>query len=100
MKWPLPTVCLFGPESTGKTTLARELAARFGTVFVPEFGRYYCEAFGHECDATDLRRSDSLNGDSAAGNGQLQRAFRRVAASQPEHETGKETVAGTDARAL
>jgi NadR type nicotinamide-nucleotide adenylyltransferase len=51
----VPTVCLFGPESTGKTTLARELAARFGTFFVPEYGRFYCEAFGHECDVEDLR---------------------------------------------
>ena len=55
MSWPLPTVCLFGPESTGKTTLAGELARKFDTVFVPEFGRYYCEALGNECDADDLR---------------------------------------------
>ena len=55
MSWPLPTVCLFGPESTGKTTLARALAEKFGTVFVPEYGRYYCESFGNECDAEDLR---------------------------------------------
>lgn len=48
-------VCLVGPESTGKTTLARELAEKFGTFFVPEFGRYYCEAFGNRCDAEDLR---------------------------------------------
>lgn len=51
----LPSVCLFGPESTGKTTLARELAEKFETVFVPEYGRYYCEAFGNQCDAEDLR---------------------------------------------
>jgi NadR type nicotinamide-nucleotide adenylyltransferase len=48
-------VCLHGPESTGKTTLARELAEHFHTRFVPEFGRLYCEAFGNECDAEDLR---------------------------------------------
>jgi NadR type nicotinamide-nucleotide adenylyltransferase len=49
------TVCFVGPESTGKTTLARTLAAEFGAVFVPEFGRYYCETFGNECDEADLR---------------------------------------------
>jgi HTH-type transcriptional repressor of NAD biosynthesis genes len=51
----LKTVCLHGPESTGKSTLARELANRFGTVMVPEFGRIYCEIFGNECDLEDLR---------------------------------------------
>jgi len=32
-------VCLYGPESTGKTTLAQQLAAEFQTVFVPEMAR-------------------------------------------------------------
>jgi HTH-type transcriptional regulator, transcriptional repressor of NAD biosynthesis genes len=34
---------LYGPESTGKTTLARHLARVFGTLWVPEFARYYLE---------------------------------------------------------
>ena len=49
------TVCLHGPESTGKTTLARELAEHFKSVMVPEFGRIYCEIFGNDCDLEDLR---------------------------------------------
>jgi len=49
------TVCLHGPESTGKTTLASELAEHFQTVAVPEYGRLYCEIFGNECDLEDLR---------------------------------------------
>jgi len=49
------TVCLHGPESTGKTTLAAQLAEHFGTVAVPEYGRLYCEIFGNECDLDDLR---------------------------------------------
>jgi NadR type nicotinamide-nucleotide adenylyltransferase len=49
------TVCLHGPESTGKSTLARALAAHFKTVWVPEFGRIYCEIFGNECDLEDLQ---------------------------------------------
>ena len=49
------TVCLHGPESTGKTTLATQLAEHFGTVAVPEYGRLYCEIFGNECDLDDLR---------------------------------------------
>ena len=49
------TVCLHGPESTGKSTLAAALATHFKTVAVPEFGRLYCEVFGNECDIDDLR---------------------------------------------
>jgi NadR type nicotinamide-nucleotide adenylyltransferase len=37
-------VCIVGAESTGKTTLAQKLAARFQTSWVPEFGRTYSEA--------------------------------------------------------
>ncbi len=36
-------VVLYGPESTGKTTLARQLAERFDTVWVPEFMRDYSQ---------------------------------------------------------
>jgi NadR type nicotinamide-nucleotide adenylyltransferase len=37
------TVCLIGPECTGKTTLAQQLAAHFGVPWVPEFVREYAE---------------------------------------------------------
>lgn len=33
------TVCVYGPESTGKTTLVRALAREFKTVWVPEYAR-------------------------------------------------------------
>lgn len=36
-------VVLVGAESTGKTTLARRLAAHFETLWVPEYGREYWE---------------------------------------------------------
>ena len=36
-------VVLFGPESTGKTTLAKELAEHYQTVWVPEFAREYLQ---------------------------------------------------------
>lgn len=36
-------VCVLGAESTGTTTLARDLAARYRTVWVPEYGRFYSE---------------------------------------------------------
>ncbi len=39
----VPRVCVLGAESTGKTTLTAALAARFDTVWNPEYGRVYTE---------------------------------------------------------
>jgi HTH-type transcriptional regulator, transcriptional repressor of NAD biosynthesis genes len=39
--WYVKRVCLVGAESTGKTTLCELLAARYDTVWVPEYGRDY-----------------------------------------------------------
>ena len=36
-------IALFGPESTGKTTLARQLAEYYKTEWVPEFARDYLQ---------------------------------------------------------
>jgi HTH-type transcriptional repressor of NAD biosynthesis genes len=36
-------VVLFGPESTGKTTLSRHLARYYNTVWTPEFARTYLQ---------------------------------------------------------
>jgi NadR type nicotinamide-nucleotide adenylyltransferase len=47
-------ICLFGPESTGKTTLATSLAKRWDTVLAPEYGRTFTEAFGTELSEADL----------------------------------------------
>lgn len=52
--WFARTVVLHGPESVGKTTLARRLAERFGTVWVPEYGRSHCEAHGLDLTMDDL----------------------------------------------
>ena len=48
-------VCLHGAESTGKSTLGPKLAKRLGGIYVPEYGRSFCEERG-----TDLGREDLL----------------------------------------
>jgi len=37
-------VTIFGPESTGKTTLARHLSCEFDGLYMPEYGRVYTHA--------------------------------------------------------
>lgn len=50
----LRTICLHGPESTGKSTMAARLAQHFDVPWVPEFGRAYCERYGTDLTMADL----------------------------------------------
>ncbi|WP_299106541.1 ATP-binding protein [uncultured Tenacibaculum sp.] len=54
----LVKVVLFGPESTGKTTLSRQLARHYNTVWAPEFARDYLqEKWNNErtiCEEKDI----------------------------------------------
>jgi len=43
---PPRLVCILGAESTGKTTLAQQLAAHFDCPWVPEYLRAFCDAHG------------------------------------------------------
>lgn len=43
-------IVVVGAESTGKTSLAQQLARSFGTVWVPEYGRWYWEGRRHLAD--------------------------------------------------
>ncbi|MEZ4382115.1 MAG: AAA family ATPase [Nannocystaceae bacterium] len=47
-------VAVFGPESTGKSTLAAGLARRYGTVAVPEYARTWLERRGGACTLEDM----------------------------------------------
>ena len=47
-------IALLGPESSGKSHLAKELAAHFNTKYVEEYGRTYCERFGMDLEPLDF----------------------------------------------
>lgn len=51
-------IALYGPESTGKTTLARQLADHFNTSWAPEFARDYLQKKWDDtkeiCSADDM----------------------------------------------
>lgn len=51
---PLRRVAVVGPESSGKTTLARDLARHFETVFVPEASRVYYDVKGVTYEIADI----------------------------------------------
>ena len=47
-------VCIFGPESTGKSTLTRQLADHFQTGFVPEYARTHLEPRDGKIELADI----------------------------------------------
>lgn len=47
-------ILILGPESTGKSTLAEDLANHFGEPWVPEYARDYLEKLGREYRYEDL----------------------------------------------
>jgi NadR type nicotinamide-nucleotide adenylyltransferase len=71
-------ICLHGPESTGKSTLATRLAAHFGCEVVPEYGRAYCEEHGTNIDMAALvhiaQTQDVMN-QAAAGRSETRVLF-------------------------
>lgn len=67
-------IVVTGPESTGKTTLAKQLAEIYNAVYIPEFAREYIETLDRkynidDVDAiakhqiNDFKQSDSLPND-------------------------------------
>lgn len=66
----MPHVVVTGPESTGKSTLARALAGHYDGVYIPEYPRGYLEALGRLASAEDFRHF-------VAAEGALLRASRR-----------------------
>lgn len=56
MKQQGKKVVIIGPESTGKSTLARQLAALYGTSWVPEVARDYLNDLNQPYEYEDLGR--------------------------------------------
>jgi NadR type nicotinamide-nucleotide adenylyltransferase len=52
----LKRIALVGPESTGKSTLAKQLAAHYNTVWVPEVARSYIGALNRPYMQQDVER--------------------------------------------
>jgi NadR type nicotinamide-nucleotide adenylyltransferase len=50
----LKKILILGPESTGKSTLAKDLADHFGEPWVPEYSREYLENLIRNYDFDDL----------------------------------------------
>ncbi|KQT32771.1 N-acetylglucosamine-6-phosphate isomerase [Sphingomonas sp. Leaf412] len=70
----LRTICLHGPESTGKSTIAPRLADHFGGTVVPEFGRTYCERYGTDLSMADLiviAHAQDMKGRAALARGDV-----------------------------
>lgn len=68
-------VVVIGPECTGKTTLARELAVHFAAAWSPEYARVHAEAKGALLTAEDVepiaRGQMALEDEAAARRGAL-----------------------------
>jgi NadR type nicotinamide-nucleotide adenylyltransferase len=48
------SICLHGPESTGKSTIGPRLAQELGGTYLAEYGRDYAEAHGTDFTMADL----------------------------------------------
>jgi NadR type nicotinamide-nucleotide adenylyltransferase len=51
---PIYKIAITGPESTGKSTLARKLARHYQTVWVEEYARQYLDQLGRPYAESDL----------------------------------------------
>jgi NadR type nicotinamide-nucleotide adenylyltransferase len=68
-------IIITGPESTGKTTLAQQLAAHYQTVWVPEYARDYIDQLNRKYEEDDLLE---------IAKGQVRREDEMIAKYSPE----------------
>ncbi|MFZ4521816.1 MAG: AAA family ATPase [Bacteroidales bacterium] len=67
-------IAITGPESTGKSMLAEQLAAHYKTVWVPEYAREYLEVLGKPYEEHDILLI--AQGQAAAETGMLMKATK------------------------
>lgn len=72
----LKRVAIVGPESTGKTVLARRLAAHYGTVHMAEYARGFLAQHDNRCD--DIALIGTIARAQAAGEDAMARQARRL----------------------
>ncbi|MBY0245786.1 MAG: ATP-binding protein [Sphingobacteriaceae bacterium] len=53
MNKEIKKIAIVGPESTGKSTISKQLAQHYQTAWVPEYARYYCEGLNGACTMQD-----------------------------------------------
>ena len=53
MNKAIKKIAIVGPESTGKSTISKQLAKYYNVPWVPEFARYYCAALTSACTLQD-----------------------------------------------
>lgn len=53
MKHEILKIAVVGPESSGKSTISRDLANYYQTLWVPEYSRFYCENLTSDCTLQD-----------------------------------------------
>jgi NadR type nicotinamide-nucleotide adenylyltransferase len=73
--WYCRRVVCFGPESTGKTTLAARLAEHYRTAWVPEWARGHLDPQGGRCSERDI---ELIGLGQAASEDALARQAERV----------------------
>ena len=81
---PLLRVVLYGAESTGKSTLAERLAARFGAPWSPEHVREYWDSHDGVITAADL---DAIARGQRAGEDAARTRAEEVGARVVFHDT-------------
>ena len=59
--WYVRRICVLGAESTGTTTLARDLAGHYGCAWVPEYGRTFCARRLARAATIDWRTEDFVH---------------------------------------